>query len=446
MPELEFEDNVADELLRMHVASTRPIVMATVGNASLLLYLLHDGVEPEWGMSLWWVVFMLLMAARHHAGTRWVRDPSRRANHATWRLRFALIVGLSGLMWGLPGSLLYPTSESGLRPISALVQMGVSAAAVMSLSSVQLLYRSFFLAMMLPSIVWLLVFGGHVEHLTALALSLFTVLLLIGGKRSAGIIEDGIRLRHQLARALREADVARQTAEHANATKTIFLTNMSHELRTPLHGILSFADLGHARAQDSRLQQYFSRIRESGDRLHGLINNLLDVTRQTADATRQENVPIDMQALIQRLLDMREDRLRAKQLTAEVTQGGEAGRIQGTYLSIERMLDHLLGNAIRYSRPDTVIRIRLDWKADFIDITLSDQGVGIPEGELESIFEHFAQSSRTRTDAGGTGLGLTIAREIARQHGGDVTARNNSAGGADFVVRLPLATGARATP
>ncbi|MFT3734154.1 MAG: HAMP domain-containing sensor histidine kinase [Rhodocyclaceae bacterium] len=440
MPDDDFEDAIADELLRIHVASTGPIIAATMAAATLVIYLLRHGVEPAWALPVWWLGFLVLMGVRFVASNAWFKDPQRRQRHRPWVLRFTIIVALGGIMWGLPSTLLYPTEASGLRPIAALVQMGISAAAVMSLTSVPVIYRSFFISMMVPSILWLTFTGGHLEHLTALALTLFTVLLLIGGARGARLMEDGLRLRHQLARALGEAEIARQRAEHANAAKDVFLTNMSHELRTPLHGILSFADMGLGRTQeDARQQQYFSRIRQSGDRLHRLINNLLDVSHHGARQTSHDNIELDLRHLLERLLGMRTERIQSRNLKISIHESGEAGKVMGQYLAVERMFDHLLGNAIRYANADTEVRITLEWHPAYVQITVADQGVGIPESELEAIFEHFRQSSRTRTEAGGTGLGLTIAREIAQRHGGNIVARNNNDGGADFVVQLPRA-------
>ncbi|GAA5171164.1 HAMP domain-containing sensor histidine kinase [Viridibacterium curvum] len=440
MPATDLDDAVAEEMLRMHVTSTPPIIVATLANASLVCFLLRGGVEPAWALNVWWCAFVLLMGVRHAASKAWMRDAARRQRNRLWERRFALIVGLGGVMWGLPGTLLYPTAESGLQPISALVQMGVSAAAVMSLTSVQLIYRSFFLAMMVPSSAWLLTTGGHIERLTALALGLFTLLLLVGGKRAGRSLEEGVRLRYQLAEALGTAEVARQTAEHAHAAKTTFLTNMSHELRTPLHGILSFAAMGLERAPDSRMQQYFSRIRHSGERLHRLINDLLEVShasQATLDATAGEIRAVDLRSLLSSLVSRRQDQLDARGLRVSTKTSGEPRSVSGMYLPLERLFDHVLSNAIRYARPDTEIRFDLHWKETELEVVVADQGVGIPEGELESIFEQFTQSSRTRSNAGGTGLGLSIARQIARQHGGDIVARNNSDGGADFIVRLP---------
>jgi signal transduction histidine kinase len=441
MTSTQLDDAVAEEMLRMHVVSTGPIVVASVANATLVCFLLRDGVQPAWALAVWWCLFVALMLVRHAASKAWLSDTQRRQRNVQWARRFAIIVGLGGLMWGLPGSLLYPTAESGLRPITALVQMGVSAAAVMSLTSVQLIYRSFFLAMMLPGIGWLLTTGGHVERLTALALGLFTAILLLGGKRAVRNLEEGVRLRFQLAEALSTAEVARQTAEHANTTKSVFLTNMSHELRTPLHGILSFAAMGHERAPDTKLQQYFERIRHSGERLHTLINNLLDVSQlestRAQQATSGNVTAVDIRALLENLISRRRDGIEARSLRISLSSLGTPQAVMGQYLPLERMFDHLLGNAIRYARGDTEIRISLNWQGSTLEVVVADQGVGIPPDELESIFEQFTQSSRTRSNAGGTGLGLSIARQIAQQHDGKIVARNNDQGGADFVVTLP---------
>jgi signal transduction histidine kinase len=113
-----------------------------------------------------------------------------------------------------------------------------------------------------------------------------------------------------------------------------------------------------------------------------------------------------------------------------------------------QVLRNVIGNAIKFSPPTSTIRIQTRWKysatAKESDlptgavIHVIDQGPGIPDSELESIFEHFTQSTTTRTGAGGKGLGLAISREIMRLHGGSISARNNPEGGACIVIEFPV--------
>jgi len=111
-----------------------------------------------------------------------------------------------------------------------------------------------------------------------------------------------------------------------------------------------------------------------------------------------------------------------------------------------QVLRNLLSNAVKFTPEDHGVSLSLGpgslhgpggAEVPAVELCISDEGIGIPEGELESVFDKFVQSSKTHTGAGGTGLGLAISREIVAAHGGVIFARNNPAGGASFVVRLP---------
>lgn len=449
MPEpIHNEDAILDVMLRMHVASTRAIASATMLCACLVFgILLHAGV-PLWKLLIWWLAFLATMLVRIWLAHHWALDPQRIGNARRWARRFAAIVSLGGLLWGFTGTLLYPAAASGLRPISALVQMGVSAAAVMSLSSTRLAYRGFFLCMMPQTIIHLLLVGDAVEELTALALFLFTALLLISGKRAADGIEESVRAHMALKEALAQSRVAQREAEAANQAKSEFLANVSHELRTPMHAILGYARLGVERSSDERIGKYFQRILGSGERLLLLIDNLLQLSRLESNTAPQCEA-VSVRAQLDAIL--REDAFaRTAQRFMIDDQLGDGFQMLDPQ-QVRELLRKLLDNAVRYSPEASPILIRLTQDHDELQhpitrIAILDEGVGIPEAELEKIFEKFVQSSRTRTGAGGTGLGLSICKEIVAAHGGHIHARNREDGGAEFIVEFLDAPDARNAP
>ena len=109
---------------------------------------------------------------------------------------------------------------------------------------------------------------------------------------------------------------------------------------------------------------------------------------------------------------------------------------------IGQVVRNLLSNAVKFTQDGRIIHVRVEAGTlpdgrPAVVIGVSDEGIGIPPDELHTVFDKFVQSSRTRTGAGGTGLGLAICREIVEAHHGRITARNNAAGGADFIVELP---------
>ena len=250
----------------------------------------------------------------------------------------------------------------------------------------------------------------------------------------------------------RDLRAAKEEAERASQAKTEFLANVTHELRTPMHAILSYANLGRDRqdqASPAKLAGYFERILDSGERLLNLINELLDLSkfeagrmllsRQSANAVELcRTVATDLAALA-----------TTANVTIEVVADADIGQAVIDTQRMSQLMHNLLANAIRFSPDGGTITVTLmagllpgrrasdQGSIPALRISVADRGVGIPEAELESIFDAFVQSSRTSTGAGGTGLGLAICRQIVHAHHGRITAHNRAGGGAEFEVLLP---------
>ena len=247
-----------------------------------------------------------------------------------------------------------------------------------------------------------------------------------------------------------ELNTARLEAEQANEFKSEFLANMSHELRTPIHTILSFAEIGMNKIDKlnkEKLKQYFTNIHQGGERQLNLLNDLLDLSKLEAGTAFYDFTEHNIRQLIDEQIAQHELMLKSKQLRIKIQSALPETQLSFDQIRIEQVIRNLLSNAIKFSEPKTTITIRLeqgdihtrDDTVPALTVTVSDKGVGIPEAELESIFDKFVQSSKTRTGAGGTGLGLAICKEIITAHGGEIWARNNEkGGGASFCFTLPI--------
>ncbi len=251
---------------------------------------------------------------------------------------------------------------------------------------------------------------------------------------------------------------AKEAAERANRSKSEFLANISHELRTPMHGILSFSSIGMRNTDNSprkKLQTYFERIHQSGQRLLLLLNDLLDLSKLEAEKMDFNFTCNSLEDLVSIVISELNALFAEKKLTIKMIGNEIDTSVTCDKERIMQVIHNLLSNAVKFSHPDSIITIafsyttiedkstqekRLINKQSAIKVDVKDEGVGVPVNELETIFDQFVQSSKTNTGAGGTGLGLAICKEIVEGHHGVIKAQSIFGQGTTISFSIPLQT------
>lgn len=252
--------------------------------------------------------------------------------------------------------------------------------------------------------------------------------------------------RRRVEEALRKA---KDAAEASDRAKSRFLANMSHELRTPLHAILSFARFGVAKietAAKEKLLEYFREIEKSGSELLLLLNQLLDLASLETQELKYVLGSSDLSAIVESAIAELEAELAERRTAVRFARPRFAATLEADGERIAQAVVQLLSNAVKFGGVGARVDVTIEESAvrtsagsvPGLLLTVADEGVGIPEEELESIFGKFAQSSRTASGAGGRGVGLATARAIVAAHGGWIAARNREdRTGAVFQVALP---------
>lgn len=249
----------------------------------------------------------------------------------------------------------------------------------------------------------------------------------------------------QAALAIERATLAEQAQQSQilKATEQFqaaLLNSISHDLRTPLVSITGV--LSSLRDDDEALpaparSELIDTAYEEAQRLNRLVGNLLDITRIEGGALRMNREPCDIEDLIGAALAALNGKLKHHEVTVQMEK--DLPLVTVDFVLMNQVFINLLDNAIKYSPPASAITISAVKHENHLLLTIADQGIGIPEADLERIFEKFYRVSR-QDDVFGTGLGLSICKGIVEAHGGYIQAENRHEGGACMIITLPIET------
>ncbi|PHJ56283.1 diguanylate cyclase [Nostoc linckia z18] len=234
---------------------------------------------------------------------------------------------------------------------------------------------------------------------------------------------------------------ARSAAETANRVKDEFLAVLSHELRTPLNPILGWSRLLQSQKLDSAKTTEALKTIERNAKLQAqLIEDLLDVSRILQGKLNLDVTPVDLTLIISDAMATVRLAAEAKSIKIQTMLQPNVGQIAGDANRLQQIVWNLLTNAIKFTPSSGQVEIKLEQCQGLAEITVSDNGKGIPSQFLPYVFDYFRQADSTTTRKfGGLGLGLAIVRRLVELHGGTVEAQSPGEGlGATFVVKLPL--------
>jgi signal transduction histidine kinase/CheY-like chemotaxis protein len=277
--------------------------------------------------------------------------------------------------------------------------------------------------------------------------------LLLAGYYRAGH-RRVLRAQGVVARVNRKLRRAKNAAEAANRAKSEFLANMSHEIRTPMTAILGYADLlSQANISAAEREEFLRTIQRSGNHLLGVINDILDLSKIEAGKMTVERIACSPRELAGEAAASMRKRAAARNLSLDVECRGPIPEvIYSDPTRLRQILINLLGNAVKFTEHGGV-RLAVQMTTPVASPTprlgfeVNDTGVGIAPQQMASIFQPFSQAdSSTTRQFGGTGLGLTISRRLARMLGGDLTGRSTPGRGSSFLVTVAIGSPDAARP
>lgn len=430
---------VANEQLAMVLGHTRLGTIVATAFALLLALQLRGDTLPAWIVDSWLAAKLLVAGARIHLSLRYER--LRRPGGARWhRLTDAWLLA-DGIVWGVAGFELVVAAMT-LTALVAAVMACVSCVATFGLQFSKRSTAAYVAPILTLTALGLLRRGDEFGTLGGIGMLMLLGLLLVTAVASEKRLIEMLTLRLRAQALSIEKDEALKLALRQSAVKTQFIGNVSHELRTPLHGILGVARVLQLQVKDAAVSRRLQLIESSGTHLLGLINDLLDISRIEAGQFAMRTEAFELGALVRALADLYTVRATDKALEFKLElQLDTPCWVRGDPARVRQVLHNLLGNAVKFTPQGGVtLWLRYDAASQRLDVEVRDSGPGIATDDLARVFEAFHQgASATTRPFEGTGLGLTIARDIAQAMGGDITLRSTVGAGtcAHFTALLP---------
>ncbi|MDP3821853.1 MAG: ATP-binding protein [Burkholderiales bacterium] len=420
-------------------------LMAPVVGA-LVCWLLWNTVDHRLLVG-WFALLVLVAAWRETVHRCFLRDAG--PNAARWGERYDVALFGAGVVYGLLGTVLLPRHEPATAAILLAAVVAIASVAMVVLSTKLRSTLAFALPVLVPTIVVELAQGNRLSIFAGLGMLVFLSLIAAEGRRASEHTLAMLRLRFRMDELAAQRQQALGLAQRSSAVKTQFLATMSHEMRTPLHGILGVTRLlRSARPDDSPASRMhrLEMIELTGEHLLGLINDVLDYSRIEGGHLRVEPADFDLTALVESVADLARVAAAEKGLALTLDMAvASPCWVHADASRLRQVLLNLTGNAVKFTEHGSIHLSLRRGAAGATTIEVTDTGSGIAADQHERVFEAFHQSDGSfGRRHGGTGLGLTISRELARALGGDLVSAEAPGGGARFVFTLPLPAGAPA--
>jgi two-component system, NtrC family, sensor kinase len=248
----------------------------------------------------------------------------------------------------------------------------------------------------------------------------------------------------QNARLFREIEQKSRELEAASRHKSEFLANMSHELRTPLNAVIGFSEVLSERMfgeLNEKQDEYLKDIHASGQHLLSLINDILDLSKIEAGRMELEVTDFDLPMAIDNAMTLIRERAARRGIALHTTVDERLGQVQADERKIRQVLLNLVSNAIKFTPEGGRVEVEAKPVDGFMEVSVTDTGVGIAPENQEAVFEEFRQVGTAEKKVEGTGLGLALSRKFIELHGGRIWVKSQVGAGSTFTFTVPVRRG-----
>lgn len=350
---------------------------------------------------------------------------------------FFLGVFLTSTVW-LVGTFIFFSDNSFPHQIFlAFIYSGVTAGSLSTLG-VRKEFFTLYLSFLLLPLVYLL-WNTHDALAVSMAwlIAIYLLFMLSVGINYYKLITNSIMVKHENAHLIDELQVSKEMAENATRMKSQFLANMSHEVRTPLNGVIGLTELLMHTELDSKQQAYMQRIKSSSQSLLHVINDILDFSKIEAGRLDLEEKNFNLDEVLQTIQNTFEHQIEQKGVAFILNNETGHLRLKGDPLRLTQILTNLTSNAMKFIKEGRITLscsiIDEDEGLYRLQFSVKDSGIGIPEEALGKLFTSFTQADASTTrEFGGTGLGLTISKQLTEMMNGKIWVKSEPGVGSEF--------------
>jgi signal transduction histidine kinase/ActR/RegA family two-component response regulator len=409
----------------------------------LIVILFYWQVVPHSGFISWLLVLTSILTLRAYANRCWLASGSHLTRH--WRNRLSISAGINGILWGVAGYWCSAMLTDMHQIPAILIIAALTASSLVSLTHYWPAFMAFTITSLMPVCIGQLLFNAAMPLAAATATLLYFVIILLLGRniqlatsRSTQLQRNNEKLFADLRQQRAEAESAQSTAEAANVSKSRFLAAASHDLRQPLHAMGLLLHALEDRLQDQEALAMVQQLENSHQSMEKLFSALLDVSRLDAGVVEVNRHVFAVEQLLE---DLEQELLPLAQSRGlALDRSCPPALVQSDPILLNRILRNLINNAIVHTSTG-VVSIGGSLRPKAIEISISDTGPGIPQGELGNIFSEFHQLQNPERDPdNGLGLGLAIVKRLCALLGHDLHLESTQGKGTKFSLVVERVT------